>query len=1015
MTTLLLAFFVAAAVAPPLVGALGRRALAVLAAVPASATVWAILQTPKVLAGEYPRETLQWVSQINLTLTFRLDALGWLMTLLVGGIGTLVMIYSAWYFSTKATGLGKFAASLTGFAGAMFGLVTADNMLLMYVMWELTTVFSYLLIGHYAERQGSRRAAMQAIIITTAGGLAMLVGIVVLGETAGTYSLARILAEAGSLPALPAAAALIFAGAATKSALIPLHFWLPAAMAAPTPVSAYLHAAAMVKAGVYLVARFAPLFAHEPVWRWLVLILGLGTLLLGGYRALRQTDLKLLLAFGTVSQLGLIITLVGVGEQGLALAGLAMIGAHAVFKAGLFLSVGVVDAATETRDLRRLSGVGRALPVTAIGAGLCTASMIGLPPFAGFIAKEAAIDGLVTSGPADLVILVMVAIGSILTVAYGLRFWWGAFATKHTVALPVSDEHPLTPGQPEDAEPGAFAPPAPVNPVPIMMAGPVLVLGLLSLGLAVRPDLGEHILSLHSSTYPDGQAGHLVVWGGFTPALAISVVILALGLLMFIFRRAVGRFQARMPRVPEASSLYRSFMIRLDDFAADVTGVTQRGSLPFYLGFTFFVLALVTVPTLISYAAPSGMRWWDSPTQPVIAVLMAIAAVAAARSRRRLKAVVLAGVTGYGAAALFYLHGAPDVALTQVLVETVTLVVFVLVLRRLPVYFSDRPLALTRWLRLTVAVGVGLVVSVGALLVTGSRIHDPVSVSFPDGSYAYGGGKNIVNVTLVDIRAWDTMGEIAVLLVAATGVASMLFISRRDGRRNRIADLKSLEDQAVWAADAPMLALPLNVTRGVDSSRWAAANRPKTTPSPIGMSGGWLRAVRTLSPMRRSVILEVSTRLLFPTMIVVAAFLLFAGHNSPGGGFAAGLMVGLALTLRYLAGGRYELDEAMPIAPGVLLGVGLFLSAGNGLISMMAGGSVLQTWIWEFTVPVLGEVHLVTSLLFDVGVFLVVIGVVLDILRSQGAEIDRYIDRERQADNRRAVREHHEHQMGGSA
>ena len=346
---LLVAHLVAALCAPVLVSWLGRRAFLVLALAPASAAVWALSLTADVLAGEGPVEIVDWVPALGMQLAFRLDTLSWLMVLLVGGVGTLVLIYSSAYFSQAAGGLGRFAGVLVAFAGAMLGLVVADDMLLLYVFWELTTVTSYLLIGHYVDRKASRRAAMQAIIVTTAGGLAMLIGIILLGDAAGTYRLSEVVADPPDGPLVAVAVALLLVGAA----LVPWHFWLPSAMAAPTPVSAYLHAAAMVKAGVYLVARFAPAYAELPVWRWIVIPLGGATLVLGGYRALRQNDLKLVLAFGTVSQLGLLILLVGLGSQATALAGLAMLGAHAMFKASLFLTVGVVDAATGMRTAGR--------------------------------------------------------------------------------------------------------------------------------------------------------------------------------------------------------------------------------------------------------------------------------------------------------------------------------------------------------------------------------------------------------------------------------------------------------------------------------------------------------------------------------------------------------------------------------------------------------------------------------------------------------------------------------------
>ncbi|WP_407345356.1 Na+/H+ antiporter subunit A [Pengzhenrongella phosphoraccumulans] len=975
MLLLLAAHFVMALAAPVLVSWLGRRAYLVLALAPASAMVWALAHTGAVMRGDGPVELVEWVPGLHLELAFRLDTLSWLMVVLVGGIGALVLVYSSAYFAATAGGLGRFGAVLVAFAGTMLGLVVADNLMLLYTFWELTTVFSYLLIGHYADRKASRRAAMQAIIITTTGGLAMLVGLILIGADAGTYQLSAVIANPPHGAAIPVAAALILCGAATKSALIPLHFWLPAAMAAPTPVSAYLHAAAMVKAGVYLVARFAPAYAELTVWQVMITVLGCGTLLLGGYRALRQHDLKLILAFGTVSQLGLLVLLVGLGTKAAALAGLAMLGAHAMFKAALFLSVGVIDTATGTRDLRRLSGVGRALPFTALAAGLATASMIGLPPFAGYVAKEAALEALQhdADGWVGWVVLGAVVVGSGFTVAYGLRFYWGAFAIKRSVT------HPATaPGEPERTGPGV---PPSISRPSWLLVWPALVLGVLGLVAALLPGLGENVLAPYADTYPLGEPSHLILWAGLTPTLALTAVILGGGAFAFWGRRPIEKFQAALRTGPEADLVYRRFMRRLDDFSADVTALTQRGSLPFYLaGILVVFVALGGTALVTGTSLPTDVRVWDSAGQLLAGGVVVVAAILTVRARRRLKAVVLLGISGYGIAVLYLLHGAPDLALTQVLVETITVVVFVLVLRRLPAYFSDRPLAASRWLRLALALAVGVTVAGLTLVAPGARIHLPQSVDFPDEAYSFGGGENIVNVVLVDIRAWDTMGEIAVLLVAATGVASLIFLQRRSGDIHRVSEID---------ADAP----GARVWGGEPDEMAALRRRGVLAPAPDDArrtgSRAWLRAERTLAPQRRSVIFEVVTRLLFPTLIVFAVYLLFAGHNAPGGGFAAGLVVGIALIVRYLAGGRYELGEAAPVHPGLLLGSGLFLSAGVGLIALIAGGQALQSVILDLEIPLIGTVHVVTSLFFDLGVFLVVVGLVLDVLRSLGAEIDR--------------------------
>ena len=971
MLLLLAAHLGAALVAPALVRWLGRRAFLVLALVPAAAVAWALRWTSAVGDDAGPVESRPWVAQLEMDLAFRLDALTWLMVLLVGGVGALVLVYSSGYFSSRAAGLGRFAGVLVGFAGSMLGLVTTDNLLLLYVFWELTTVTSYLLIGHYAERKPSRRAAMQAIVVTTFGGLAMLVGIVLLGEAAGTYRISEIVAAPPAGPAVTTAVVLLLVGAATKSALVPFHFWLPSAMAAPTPVSAYLHAAAMVKAGVYLVARFAPAFGELGAWRGIVVAVGSWTLVHGGYRALRQHDLKLVLAFGTVSQLGLLVLLVGLGTRAAALAGLAMVGAHAMFKAALFLTVGVIDSAAGTRDLRRLDGVGRALPVTAGVGALGVASMIGLPPFAGYVGKEAALEALVHDAEGvGLVVVVAMVVGSALTVAYGLRFWWGAFGPALPDALPP-DADVVTASEVE-------------RPSAVLLA-PAALLAVGGLAAALVPELGEDLLAPHADTYP-GPAGHLTLWGGLGLPLLLTVVILGVGGLLFRWRAGVERAQHRLPVRADADLLYRRMMRRLDDLAADVTAVTQRGSLPFYLGTILVVLTAMVTTSLASdpglLPGPDEVRAWDTPAQLVAGGLSATAAVLAARSRRRLKAVILAGISGYGVALLFMLHGAPDLALTQVLVETITLVVLVLVLRRLPPYFSVRPLAASRWVRLAIGAAVGLVVGALALVAPLARTAERVSVDFPEEAYVYGGGKNIVNVTLVDIRAWDTVGEISVLLVAATGVASLIFLRRRSGDILRSRDAEA--EGVVWGgAGDPMASLRRRGTR----TRADAATRPAPRRSSEWLSGG-----RTLAPQRRSIIFEIIVRLLFHSMIVVALFLLFAGHNAPGGGFAAGLVVGIALIVRYLAGGRYELGEAAPVHPGLLLGTGLFLSAGVGLVSLLAGGAVLQSVILEWSLPLLGDVKLVTSLFFDVGVMLVVVGLVLDVLRSLGAEIDRHAE-----------------------
>ncbi len=945
LLALITAHLVWSVAAPMFTRLLGQRAFWVAALAPAAAFGWLLAVAPQVLAGQPYTEAVWWIPELGVAVSFHLGLVQWVLAMIVTGIGVLVLVYCRWYFADEAPQT-RVVGLLTAFCAAMIGLVTADDLIAIYVFWEATTVLSYLLIGHDPTRRANRSAALTALIVTTTGGLAMLVGFLALGQAAGTFSLAAILAAPPSGPVVTAAALLVLVGALSKSALVPFHFWLPGAMAAPTPISAYLHAAAMVKAGVYLVAVLAPVLAAEPGWRPAVWVLGALTLFLGGWRALRQDDLKLLLAYGTVSQLGFMILLLGTGTRAAALGGLAMVVAHALFKATLFLVVGIVDHSAGTRQLSQLSGLYRRLPVTATVAALATASMAGVPPTLGFIAKEVGLEGLANltlagdgTGIAPVpawALFGVVVLGSAVTVAYSLRFWWGAFASK--------------PGVPESAahQPARTAVVAPA---------------LLGLGGLVAGFLGEQLTALlqpYAESLPLGEPSHglkLIPAPG-VPLYASAAAILA-GAVLFWQRERIAKVQQTFPQVVGAADFYRNTMRSIDRLAVEVTNLTQSGSLARYVGTILAVLTAALFFTL------SGVRDWpevrlaDNPGQVVVAVLVVVAAVLVATSRGRLRAILLLGVTGYGTAALFLLHGAPDLALTQVLVETVSLLVFLLVLRKLPKYFTDRPLRSSRWWRIVISAGTGLAISLVALLTLGSRTATPVSEPYHETAKGFGYGNNIVNVVLVDTRAWDTIGEIAVLSIAATGVASLIFL------RGRARPLQ----RAKVHADGP--------TRG------------------------WLQGSRSLPAAQRSLIFEVVTRLLFPVMIMVSIYLLVAGHNLPGGGFAGGLVAGTALLVRYLAGGRSELDEALPLPAGVVLGSGLLLSVLTAVAPLAVGGLIFQSYDvhiripgWEYLATpwgqwtLLGDIHLVSSTAFDVGVYLVVLGMMLDLGRSLGSGID---------------------------
>lgn len=909
MEPLLILHAAAALGAPWLVRRYGRGSLLLLAAAPAAGFIYTLL-------GPEP-SSRPWAPALGLTLSFRADELGLLMMALVTGVGALVMVYSSRYFASADPGLARFAAFMTAFAGAMLGLVTADDLLLLYVFWELTTVFSYLLIGHNPESRSSRRAGMQALVVTTLGGLAMLAGFVMIGQAAGSYQISVILADPPQVA--PVALVLVLVGALSKSAIFPFSAWLPAAMAAPTPVSAYLHAAAMVKAGVYLMARLGPAFGDATVWRAVALPLGAATMLLGGWRALRETDLKRLLAFGTVSQLGFLIVLFGAGTGAAALAGVAMLLAHALFKASLFLVVGTVDRAAGRRDLRGLSGLGKAMPWTCAAGVLAGASMAGLPPLAGFVGKEASLEALL----ADPLVLVAVVAGSALTAAYTLRFLWGAFASK--------------PGR---------KPTKVQRPVLLMVAPAALLAGL---GLVLAPLAGwyERAMGAYTAAFPDpGHGTHLALWSGVGPPLLLSLVALAGGGALFLAREPVARLGSAL-HITDSGVAFWSAVRRTDLAALQFTGIVQRGSVPDYVLLT--LLSLVGVGAMaLSYgpipALDAAVTAWERPEQPLLAVLIAAAAVLALRARSYLLLAVACGLTGYGVALLFLTHGSPDLALTQFLAETLSLVMFVLVLRR--VSNPPVPARLPFWLRLGLGAVTGAVVVVAGILAMDARQAQPVG-DLMAGAAERAGAGNIVSALLLDIRAWDTMGESTVIVVLTLGVTSLVFLRR---------------------------------------TSYAIDRRPPR-PRP-GRS--WLAAA--LPEKDRALAFEVAARLTFHTILVLSVFLLFVGHTRVGGGFSGGIVAGLAITVRYLAGGRDELARAVPVHPGVLLGAGLSLSVGTALAGLAFGGEALRMLALDVAVPLVGTVHLSTVTLFDVGIYLTVVGMVQDVLRALGAQVDEQVE-----------------------
>jgi multicomponent Na+:H+ antiporter subunit A len=944
------------------VGRIGARAFYVGALLPIAAFVYTATQTSAVLAGDIPFEALDWIKPLGIQLSARLDTLSWVMALIVTGVGALVMLYCRWYFRGSTEGVGQFSAVLLAFAGAMYGLVITDDLVVLVRFWEMTSVLSYLLIGFYHRRGASRRAALQALLVTSLGGLVLLIGVVLLVVEAGTTSISELLAAAPTGPVVDAALVLVLVGALSKSAIFPFHFWLPGAMAAPTPVSAYLHAAAMVKAGIYLIALFAPVFAGSPLWRPIVVGLGVLTMLLGGVQALRESDLKRILAFGTVSQLGFLAIVLGYGTQDAALAGLALLLSHALFKSALFLVVGVIDRQLSTRDISELSGVGRQAPVMATFSAIAIASMIGFSPTIGFVAKEGVLTAFLHEAAGGslwgIVGFAGIILGSILTAAYGIRFLWGAFWTKKVNGVPVArTEWP--------------DPPIGFLAAPVLLSGLTVVAGLAAplLDAAFAPYAELSPVATPGVAAPEHPA-HLALWHGLEPALWISLATIVIGAALFLLVRATSWKGRVLPFT--AADAYNGVLRGVARLSVLTTSFTQRGSLPVYVGTIFVVFVAAEGTALLA-----GSDWqaqldaYQTPMQLLVAPLMIAAGLVAVRARKRYTGVVLVSVTGLGMVLLFATSGAPDLALTQILVETVTLVAFALVLRRIPSRMGEHNASVWPVARAVLAAVVGATMAAVAIVATAARSAKPISESFPDLAYEIGHGKNVVNVALVDLRGWDTMGELSVLILAATGVASLVFVTHR-------ADSLSLSAPLPPSAARPRRPL-VETDQGV---------RPRGTGAGTGRMA-WLVGGQRVRPENRSIMLEVVVRILFHSIIVVSLYLLFAGHNLPGGGFAGGLVAGMALVMRYIAGGRYELGAAAPTDAGRLLGAGMSIAVACAIVPRFFGAPPLTSAFFEIELPGLGHIEFVTSTLFDVGVYLVVIGLVLDVLRSLGAEVDR--------------------------
>jgi multicomponent Na+:H+ antiporter subunit A len=774
MTLLLLAHLLIAAVILTAVPSRPRVATFLgIGVLLASAVAAALLSTRNTPATE----SWEWIGALGLRIDLALDGMATLMVLVISLLGAVVLWYSIEYFSDHIAYV-RFVGIFVIFAGAMSGLVMSADLFTMFVFWELTSVCSFLLIGMNDESATARASALRALLVTGAGGLCLLAGVALFHIAAGTSSFSELAAQSPSSTLITIAALLALTGAFTKSAQFPFHFWLPGAMSAPTPVSAYLHSATMVKAGIVLIARLAPIVGQDDIWRWTIVLAGGITMVFGGVRAMRQTDAKLLLAHSTVSQLGFLTILMGLGVPGATYAGVAHLLAHAVFKAGLFLSVGIVDHSTGTRDIRKLSGVGRSMPVVAWLTGLSAASMAGLIPLFGFATKEKALVALLDAdekvGLVAQVALGFVVVGSILSVAYSVRFMRGLFGTKSGVDPTPTLHTPSRWGL--------------VAPMGLTVAGTVLA-GLLASTIGGWLDSPARAL--------DPKAfGKLALWPGINTAFLISVGVIAIGAFV---AHLIPTQPWRNPIRISGENAFQYVYDGLITTSKRITRVTQSGSLFVYN--TVIVLVVITAlaaAILVDVGAGfSELVFADSFFQSIVVLLACVFTLGITITQQRFVAALLLGGLGFACALIFVMFGAPDLALTQILVETLIIVVFLFVLRQLPRSFKHKNKFAPRSIRIVIASTFGFLMAMFAVMVSGARTAPTTGDEYTTLALPEGGGRNVVNVILVDFRAVDTLGEITVLAVAAIGVANLVRMANRNRRLGGAEDVDSTRSKGV--------------------------------------------------------------------------------------------------------------------------------------------------------------------------------------------------------------------------
>ena len=901
---------------PALTERFGRRINTICTMIaPAIALGYIISLMPGVLAGDTIVEYLEWIPSAGLTLSMHLDGLALMFALLILGIGLLIIMYARYYLSEKEA-VGRFFSYLILFMTAMLSIVLSNNVLQMWMAWEVTSISSFLLISFWSAKSDSRKGARMALTVTGAGGLALLAGLLIISDIVGSYELSTILASGDLIresSLYPIALVLVLLGAFTKSAQFPFHFWLPHAMAAPTPVSAYLHSATMVKAGIFLMARLYPVLSGTEMWFLIVSIAGLSTLLIGAYVALFKHDLKGLLAYSTISHLGLITLLLGLDTKLAAVAALFHIMNHAVFKASLFMAAGIIDHEAGTRDMRKLGGLWRFMPYTATLAMVAAASMAGVPLFNGFLSKEMFLAETLHSsalGFLSWVIPVLATLAAIFAVAYSMRFIHDVFFN----------------GEPKDLDKTPHEPPR-------YMKIPIEILVALCLLVGIFPNfmIGGLLESAATSVLRTELPYYsLAIWHGFNLPLLMSIIAISGGLIVYVYRSHLYRFQAQFKESDE-KRIFEGIVQTIVSYAKIAHDGLSNNSLQRYIAaLLVFAIVITAVPLLnLNTAAAHPPDQSVSGVEITAAIILCLSAIATViYHRKRMIALITLSVVGLIVSIAFARFSAPDLALTQLSVEVVTVILLMLALFFLPQKTppESSPSRVVRDIGIAAAIG-GLVATINYAFIT--QPLDSISDFFLANSKTGGGGTNAVNVILVDFRGLDTLGEILVLGIAALGIFNLLARVR--------------------------LAMPSANENGL-----------------------------TFSIDRHPPILAMISQSLLPLALLVSFYIFLRGHNMPGGGFIAGLITAVAIIQQYIAHGVDWVKPRIKVDYQTLIAVGVLIATFTGIGSWFFGRPFMTTWFDYFDIPFIGEIELASALVFDLGVYLTVVGATLLILASLG-------------------------------